>query len=104
VSDFVLILSTAPTRAEAEQIADTLVVEKLAACVQLSAVDSVYRWEGAVEHNAEIRISIKTRATLTAAVEARIKTLLSYDVPQIVIVPITSGSADYLGWIAAETR
>jgi len=104
VSDLVLILSTASTRAEAERIAETLVAEKLAACVQLSAIDSVYRWQGEVEHGAEIRISIKTRATLTEAVESRIKALHSYDVPQIVVVPIAGGSADYLGWIAAETE
>ena len=104
MSDPVLILSTAPTRAEAETIAEALVAEKLAACVQLSAIDSVYRWQGGVEHGAEVRIAIKTRATLIEAVEARIKALHSYDVPEIVVVPIVGGSRDYLGWIAAETE
>jgi len=99
VSDHVLILSTASTRAEADTIAETLVAEKLAACVHLSAVDSVYRWQGEVEHSAEIRLSIKTRADLAGPIEARIKALHSYDVPEIVVVPIAGGSADYLAWI-----
>jgi periplasmic divalent cation tolerance protein len=103
VTDIVLILSTAPDRAEAERIAEALVTEKLAACVQLSAIDSIYRWQGAIERAAEVRLAIKTRAELAPQVEARIKALHSYDLPEIVILPINGGSADYLDWIAAET-
>jgi periplasmic divalent cation tolerance protein len=103
VSDLILILSTTPDRAEAERIAEALVTEKLAACVQLSAVDSIYRWQGAIERAAEVRLAIKTRAALAESVEARIKALHSYDTPEIVIVPIIGGSAEYLDWLAAES-
>ena len=104
MSETVLILSTAPDRAEAERIADALVAEKLAACVQLSPIDSIYRWQGAIERAAEVRLEIKTRAALAQAVEARITALHSYDVPEIVVVPVSGGSDSYLAWIAAETR
>jgi len=100
----ILILSTAPTRAEAERIAEALVAEKLAACVQLSPIDSIYRWEGAIERAPEVRLAIKTRAELAATVEARITALHSYDVPEIVMLPISGGSSAYLDWIVAETE
>ena len=100
----VLILSTAPTQEEAERIAEALVAEDLAACVQLSPVESRYRWQGKVEHAAETRLHIKTMAHLAARVERRIGELHSYDVPEIVAVPITGGSPAYLGWIAQSVR
>jgi len=99
----ILILSTAPTRAEAERIAEALVAEKLAACVQLSAIDSIYRWEDAIERAAETRLAIKTRAELASSVEARITALHSYEIPEIVVLPISGGSSAYLDWIVAET-
>ena len=104
MSEIVLILSTAPDRAEAERIAEALVADRLAACVQLSAIDSIYRWQGAIERAAEVRLAIKTRAGLAQAVEARITALHSFELPEIVILPISGGSANYLDWIAAETN
>ena len=98
MSDAVLLLCTAGTRDEAETIARALIEEKLAACVQLSGIESWYRWEGAVEHSPEWRLHIKTAPLLARTVEARIKTLHSYDLPEIVALPI-EGSADYLRWI-----
>ena len=100
----ILILSTAPNREEATAIARTLVDERLAACVQLSPIESWYRWEGRIEHQPETRLHIKTMAHLADRVEARIRAMHSYAVPEIVILPLGDGSADYLGWIAASTR
>ena len=94
-----LILCTAPTHEEATRLARALVEEHLAACVQLSPIESWYRWEGKVEHAAEHRLHIKTTAAHAAAIEARIQALHSYDLPEIVTVPITGGSAAYLGWV-----
>jgi periplasmic divalent cation tolerance protein len=100
----VLILATAPTRDEAARIAEALVAERLAACVQLEPVESWYRWEGKVEHASEMRLQIKTMAWLGTDVTARIRALHSYDVPEIVIIPLTGGSADYLAWIEASVE
>jgi len=100
----VLILSTASTHDEASRIAESLVEEELAACVQLSPIESWYRWEGRIEHQPETRLHIKTMAHLADQVEARIRAMHSYAVPEIVILPLGDGSADYLGWIAASTR
>ena len=100
----VLILSTASTHDEASRIPESLVAEELAACVQLSPIESWYRWEGRIEHQPETRLHIKTMAHLADQVEARIRAMHSYAVPEIVILPLGDGSADYLGWIAASTR
>ena len=99
----VLILSTAGTQAEAARIAEALVAERLAACVQLSPIESWYRWEGKVERAEEVRLQIKTVAALVDQVESRLRALHSYDVPELVVVPIASGSADYLAWIEGST-
>ena len=95
----VLILATASTHDEAGRIAEALVTEQLAACVQLSPIESWYRWEGRIEHQPETRLHIKTSASLATRVEQRIRDLHSYDVPEIVVLPIAGDSADYLGWI-----
>ena len=100
----VLILSTAPTREEAEAIARVLVEEKLAACVQLSPVESWYRWEGKVEQTTEIRLDIKTTESLAAAVESRVGEIHSYAVPELIRIRIAGGGAAYLDWIGRETQ
>ncbi|WP_404711325.1 divalent-cation tolerance protein CutA [Sphingomonas sp. MMS24-J13] len=97
----VLILCTTGTIGEAEAIARALVDERLAACVQISEIGSWYRWRGEVEHAPEQRLHIKTSADCADRVEARIKALHSYDLPEIVTINI-GGSAEYLAWIATN--
>lgn len=103
MSGMVLMLTTVPDRAVAAQLAEMLVRERLAACVQISAIESWYPWEGAVEQAHEHRLHIKTTALLADRVERRIAGLHPYAVPEIVTLAIDGGSADYLGWIAAAT-
>ncbi len=91
------------TRDEAEAIATALVDARLAACVQLMPVDSVYRWQGAVERASEVMLHAKTTQARLAEAEALIKARHSYAVPEIIAVPIVAGSTDYLGWIEAST-
>lgn len=100
----VLILSTASTHDEAGRIAEALVTEELAACVQLSPIESWYRWEGRIEHQPETRLHIKTTAHLADRVTARIRALHSYDIPEIMVIPIENGSAEYLEWIGRSVR
>ena len=99
-----VILVTTGSEAEAELLAEALVGERLAACVQLSPIRSRYIWKGAVQRDDEILLLIKTKAALFEAVRARVRELHSYETPEIVMLPVTAGDADYLAWIAAETQ
>jgi periplasmic divalent cation tolerance protein len=100
----VVMLTTAGSRAEANRIAAALVDERLAACVNVVApITSIYRWRGAVERAEEVLLLVKTRRARMARVGARIRALHSYDLPEVIALPIDAGSAAYLAWIAAET-
>ena len=106
--DAVVILVTAGSEAEAELIAKALVEEQLAACVNiLSPVRSVYRWEGKVSDDREWLLLIKTRAERFAAVETKVKALHSYQVPEVIALPIVAGAEGYMRWLresVAEPR
>jgi len=99
------VLTTAGSEQEAERIADVLLDGRLAACVQVvGPITSHYRWKGERRHDAEWLCIAKTRASLFDAVSGAIRTVHSYDVPEITAVPIVAGWDDYLAWITAETR
>lgn len=100
---FLMLTTSVADRAEADGLAHALVEAKLAACVQLVPIGSVYRWNGAIEAATEILLLAKIRSADLGTVEAVIRGRHSYDVPEIVALPIVAGSADYLGWIAAST-
>ena len=103
--DAVVILVTAGSEAEAELIAKALIEERLAACVNiLSPIRSVYRWEGKVSNDREWLLLIKTRAERFAAVETKVKALHSYQVPEVLALPITAGAEGYMRWLRAETE
>jgi periplasmic divalent cation tolerance protein len=99
-----VILTTAGSRPEADRLAEALVSRRLAACVQISDVASTYWWNGKVAHEAEHLLLIKTVARLYKDVEAAIQELHSYEIPEIVQLPIERGSDSYLGWIDETTR
>ena len=104
-SDFVIVLTTLPIEGDAEKFASQLVEEKLAACVNvLPVMRSVYRWKNAIERSDERQLLIKTAASCLTALEARIRTVHPYDVPEFVVIPITQGSATYLSWLAENTK
>ena len=98
-----VILTTAGSEAEAEAIAEALLSERLAACVQLSPIKSRYVWKGELARDDEILLLIKTRTVLFEPVRARIRALHSYETPEIVMLPATAVDAEYLAWIGAET-
>ncbi len=84
-------------------IADVLVTERLAACVNiLGAVRSVYRWQGEIERADEVAMIAKSRADLFDKLASRVRSLHSYDTPAIVAWPIVAGDKDYLDWIDTE--
>lgn len=100
---YCIILTTCPNNEEANTLASKLINEKLAACVQLSPITSYYTWKGNIHTDPEIRLLIKTGTRLYESVEQFIKQHHSYEVPQIVQIPIMGGSAEYLGWIDENT-
>ena len=99
-----LVLTNLPDRAAAESLADALINEQLAACVNILApCRSVYRWQGSVQHDEEHPMLIKTTEERYAALEQAIRTRHPYELPEIVAVRIERGLGAYLEWLAAET-
>ena len=103
-SDYVVVLSTFPAGGDAETFASQLVTERLAACVNIFPIRSVYRWKGAVERSDERQLLIKTTTARLSDLEIRIKALHPYDVPEFVVLPISQGSATYLSWLTDSTK
>jgi periplasmic divalent cation tolerance protein len=102
--DTLLVVTNAPDREVALSIARELIERRLAACVNvLGECDSVYRWQGRIEITREVPVLIKTRETIYADVEAAIRKLHPYELPEIVAVRIECGLPDYLQWIMAQT-
>jgi len=100
-----VVLTNLPDRAAAERLADLLVAGNIAACVNILApCRSVYRWKGAVQHDEEHPMLIKTTSERYAALEAAIRANHPYELPEIVAVPIERGLAAYLQWVEEETR
>ncbi|MBS0194058.1 MAG: divalent-cation tolerance protein CutA [Proteobacteria bacterium] len=99
-----LVLCTCPDEASALSLAEALVGERLAACVNvLPRSRSVYRWEGRIERAEEVLMLIKTTATRFPALRARIVALHPYTLPEVLALEAMDGLAAYLGWIEAET-
>ena len=102
-ADAVMVLMTARSREEAVRLADILVVARLAACVQiLPEVESVYHWQGSIERAPEILLLAKTTLSNFSALEVAVRALHTYDVPEIIALPITAASAPYLAWLTAS--
>jgi len=99
-----VVVTTTATRDEATRIARALVERRLAACVQCSAIDSVYRWGGRVEHEPEVRLVVKTVAARRDEVEATIRALHSYALPQLVAIVPEHVAPDYADWLAQACR
>jgi len=105
MTDVVLILVTTGSDGEAEKIARALVEERLAACVNIvNPLRSVYRWEGKIQDDREWLLVIKTKQTHFAAVKARVEALHSYQVPEVIALPVVDGAEKYLEWVRSETE
>ncbi|MFD3513444.1 divalent-cation tolerance protein CutA [Streptomyces sp. NPDC058657] len=98
-----VLTTTTDTEAKAQALAGEVIGERLAACAQVYPVSSVYRWQGEVVRAQEWRVDLKTRGDLVERLTARIGELHDYDTPEIVAVPVTAGSPDYLEWVSAQT-
>jgi len=103
--DYVVGFVTASSPEEGKKIADALVEERLAACVNIvDSIHSTYRWHGKVEKADESLLIIKTRRELAESVVGRVKQLHSYTVPEVIFLPIVEGSLEYLTWVRESTQ
>ncbi len=104
MTDAVVVLVTTPTPERAAEIARALVEERLAACGNVvPGLRSIYRWEGKVEDEPEALLVLKTTRARFDALRARVLELHSYQVPEVLALPVEAGSAAYLEWIGRET-
>lgn len=103
MTDKIVVLSTCGNEEQARRIARGLVEQRLAACVQvMPGVRSVYQWQGKIEEDDEFLLVIKSRRDLFRRLEAALRKLHTYEVPELVALPVVEGSADYLGWLDRE--
>ena len=104
MTDYGVVFCTVPSREEGKKIARTLVEERLAACVNIvPGLSSVYEWEGKLCEDDELLLVIKTRQERFHALESRLRELHSYDVPEILLLPVEAGSEPYLDWLSRST-
>jgi len=99
-----VVLCTTASKDDAKMLAHELIGDKLAACVTLNPeVTSIYSWKGAIEEETECLMIIKTRRKRFSALKRRIIELHSYDVPEIIAIPVVDGNRDYLKWLREQT-
>ena len=104
-TDAIVVFMTAANGEEATRLAEMLVGAHLAACVQiLPEMESVYRWQGKIERQAEILILAKTTRDKFEELEREVRALHSYDTPEIIAVPVLIGSGPYLEWLIQATN
>ncbi len=99
MTDKKIVLTTTGTREEAGKIARALVERQLAACVNIAAIESVYRWKDKIESAQEWLLVIKTTAEAFDDIEGALRELHSYELPECLVVPVEAGSEEYLDWI-----
>lgn len=106
MADKIVVLVTCGSEEEAKRIGRALVEGRLAACVNLvrAPVESIYRWKGRVDTATEFLMIIKTSRARFAALEEAVKRLHSYEIPEIVALPMEKGSRDYFAWLADSVR
>ncbi|MGC8764454.1 MAG: divalent-cation tolerance protein CutA [Brevinematia bacterium] len=103
-SKFVVVVTTTDTKKESEKLVDSVLEERLAACAQVFEIESHYWWKGKLEKAMEYRIDFKTKSKLARKLMERIKALHSYEVPELIVLPIIDGEKNYLEWIEKETK
>ena len=103
MTEALVVLVTVPSREDGERIADALVGESLAACVNvIGPIRSVYRWQGEICRDDEHLLMIKTTRPRYAALEARVLALHTYETPEVIALPVAQGAAAYVAWLAGS--
>src|ERR1700674_2749628 len=102
VNEAIVVFVTTANSEEAAQLAEMLVAERVAACVQiLPEMVSVYRWQGKIERQKEVLVIAKTTKSKFEELEAKVRAIHSYETPKIVALPLTAGSRPYLEWLTS---
>lgn len=105
MTEYIQVVTTVEQRTDAEKIAKSLLEKRLAACVQIiGPLVSYFRWQERLDSSREYLCLIKSRNDLYSELEAVIKSMHPYEVPEIIATPIIKGGTDYLGWLAAELQ
>jgi periplasmic divalent cation tolerance protein len=103
--ELIMVLTNLPDLTTAQMLANGLVGQQLAACVNiLPEVQSIYRWQGAIESATEVTLLIKTSQYCYPELQQMVARLHPYDTPELIVLPITGGLPAYLNWIAEETK
>jgi periplasmic divalent cation tolerance protein len=104
MAEAILVVTMCASQEEAERIGCALVDERLVACASWgSGLTSVFRWQGRIERQSEVILLMKTQADLFERLALRIRELHSYQVPEIVALPVVAGDPDYLAWVREST-
>jgi len=103
MADYVQVVTTTDSEQDAARLARSVVNARGGACVQVVPIRSFYRWDGAVQDDPEWQLQIKTSAAALEGLVAHLKSEHSYDVPEIIALPITGGNDAYLSWLDEET-
>ncbi|MEK7811844.1 MAG: divalent-cation tolerance protein CutA [Pseudomonadota bacterium] len=105
MSEILMVFTNLPDRATAERVAACLVTAQVAACVTvLAECMSVYRWQGKVEQASEVPLMIKSSRAAYSRLEAELRKLHPYELPEIIALPVTAGLPEYLNWVSQETQ
>lgn len=102
-SDYCIVSTTTDTKENADLITQTLLQKKLVACVQSSSINSSYKWQGKIISADEIQLQMKTKTSLFDLIRKEIEALHTYEVPEIIMLPLLDANAFYLEWIEKET-
>ena len=102
-SSYCMVITTIPDREEAENLADGILNNRLAACVQMADIRSFFLWEGALQKESEVALYIKTTEARYSDLETYIQEYHPYDVPEIIKLPVTGGFPGYLNWLDSTT-
>jgi periplasmic divalent cation tolerance protein len=103
--EVLLVITNLPDRISAERVAELLVTEGVAACVNIaSECTSIYHWRGKLERSSEVPLYIKTTSAAYAQLESTLHKLHPYEVPEIIALPVSAGLPDYLNWVVQETQ
>lgn len=103
-SDFCIITTTTDSKENADAITQQLLEKKLVACVQTSTIQSAYHWQGEITRSEEILLQLKTKKDLYKTIQQEIENLHTYDVPEIILLPLEDANESYLQWIEDETQ
>ncbi len=104
MNQYAVLLITTPTHGEAESLTQRLLNQKLAACINLLPVTSQYRWKGKIEGAEETLMLVKTQRKLIKQIVKLIQKHHSYEVPEVIALPIIQGNKKYLEWIAENVK